>query len=180
MKIRPQEPSIDSTRHLSIQELTQRCLEIPHNRSGKLYHIVQRQADGSRKTPHSGYLCTEHGLVGDRWTTDPKKKKEEQIAVMDWHVASMIANGQSLTLFGDNLFMDWDFANIPIHTPFALGEARLEITPEPHTGCSKFAKRFGNDALTYTCLVPTNYVRGVYMRVLHPGRITIGDTLIPL
>lgn len=179
MRIRPKEPSIDPEKHLSLQELHVRSMAIPRNRSGMLRTIVQRNEDGSRNTPNTGYLCVEKGLIGDRWADDPKKKREEQIAIMDWYMAYLISHGQSLTLFGDNLFIDWDFANTPIGTRFSLGEAVLEISPEPHTGCAKFAKRFGKDALAYTCLVPAKYVRGVYMRVLHSGAIAIGNTLIP-
>ena len=180
MKIRPNEPSIDPQRHLSLTELQRVGSQITPERSGVLHCIVQRQEDGSRVQPKVGSLCQDNGLVSDRWSLDPKRKKEEQIAIMDWKIAVLIANGQPLTLFGDNLFIDWNFAQIPVGTRFALGDAVLEITPEPHTGCAKFAKRFGTDALAYTCCIPENHVRGVYAHVIVSGDIKIGDQLVSL
>lgn len=177
MKHRPNEPCIDSRAHLSREQLD---LSFSSNRSardGSVRYIVQRQSDGSRKSPHTGFLCTERGLVGDRWGDDPDRKYEEQIAIMDWYVADVIANGQSLDLFGDNLFIDLDFALVQAGTLFSLGEALLEITTEPHVGCSKFAKRFGAPALRYTCLVPSDHIRGIYARVIRSGEISLGDSL---
>ena len=175
---RPNEPSIDATRHLSTTELIEKIQKLSQKRSGRVHCIVQRLQDGSRQTPQSVSFSIEQGLVGDRWFLDPKKKVVEQIAIMDWQIANVIANGQSLTLFGDNLFVDLDFANIQSGTQFSLGAAILEVTPEPHTGCSKFAKRFGSDALRYTCVDPSKNVRGVYAQVVQSGMISLNDRLL--
>ena len=173
---RPNEPSIDATKHLGTKQLIEK-MQAVQERDGRVHCIVQRLQDGSRQTPQSAFFSSEQGLVGDRWFLDPKKKLVEQIAIMDWRIAKMIANGQSLTLFGDNLFLDWDFADIQPGTRFSLGEAILEITPEPHIGCSKFAKRFGSDALRYTCVDPSRNIRGVYAQVVQSGTISLNDRL---
>ena len=72
-------------------------------------------------------------------------------------VAALIANGQPLTLFGDNLFVDLDIstANLPSGTRLRVGEALVEVTPKPHNGCSKFEGRFGADALRFVAPAPT-------------------------
>ena len=58
------------------------------------------------------------------------------------------AVARSLALAGDQLFIDLDLSadNLPPGTRVALGSAVIEVTEEPHTGCSKFAARFGIDA----------------------------------
>lgn len=174
---RPNEPRIDTTKHLSTQQLDDLLVHRRGTRNGRVCCIVQRLEDGSRKTPTSAFFHSDQGLIGDRWSLDPKRKIAEQIAIMDWHTARVIANGQSLTLFGDNLFVDWDFAYVQSGAIFALGSAMLEITPEPHTGCSKFARRFGSDALRYTCVDPQKNIRGVYARIVQSGNISVDDVL---
>lgn len=171
------EPSIDATKHLGKKQLKEAFLPEVREQEGRVCYIVQRLEDGSRKTPTTALFCSEKGLVGDRWFLDPKRKVVEQIAIMDWHIANVIANGQSLTLFGDNLFIDCSFAHVRSGMRFSLGEAILEITPEPHTGCSKFAKRFGAAALRYTCIDPRLNIRGVYARVVQSGTISVHDQL---
>ena len=177
MKQRPHEPHIDPKAHLSKEQLQKKLSILPIHRDARVRCIVQRQADGSRKSPRTAFLCTERGLIGDRWHHDPKRKYEEQIAIMDWYVAKEIANGQSLILFGDNLFIDCDFAHAKAGASFSVGEALLEITTEPHVGCSKFAKRFGRAALRYTCLEPQRQVRGIYARVIRSGSVAIEESL---
>lgn len=174
---RPNEPRIDATRHLSSQQLSELFAHQRGDRNGRVHCVVQRCEDGSRNTPSSAFFCSDQGLVGDRWSLDPKRKVAEQIAIMDWHTAKVIANGQSLTLFGDNLFIDWDFAYVQPGTIFVLGNAILEVTPEPHTGCSKFSRRFGSAALRYTCVDPEKNIRGVYARVVQSGHISVNDRL---
>jgi len=177
VKIRENEPSFDVSRHRSKKELTDCFSESKEPRSGCIKLIVQRQADGSRQTPREAMLCEEDGLIGDRWAHDPKRKRVEQIAIMDWRIASVIANEQSLTLFGDNVFLDWDIGVFTIGQRFLLGEAILEVTTEPHNGCAKFAMRFGAPALKWTCQNREEKRRGIYAYVIQRGKVQVGDTL---
>ena len=73
-----------------------------------------------------------------------------------------IANGQPLFLFGDNLLVELDVspANLPTGTRLQVGTALCEVTPKPHTGCGKFAARFGQDARD---------LRGPCFRAVVPG-----------
>ena len=49
---------------------------------------------------------------------------------MDWFTAYVIANGQPLSLFGDNLFFDVDFSDVLPGAICAVGDSILEITIE--------------------------------------------------
>jgi MOSC domain-containing protein YiiM len=53
-----------------------------------------------------------------------------QLAVMQQDIADLIANGQPLTLFGDNLFLELDLStgNLPIGSRLQAGRAILEVT----------------------------------------------------
>jgi MOSC domain-containing protein YiiM len=82
-------------------------------------------------------------------------------------------------LAGDQLVVDIDMseANLPPGQRLSIGSAVLEISAEPHTGCVKFARRFGNDALRFVS-TPTGQamrLRGVNARVVRSGQIRAGD-----
>ena len=106
------------------------------------------------------------------------RKPEAQLAVMRRDVAELIANGQPLTVFGDNLFVDLDIsvANLPVGTRLRVGGAIVEVTPLPHNGCAKFKGRFGSDAHRFVNSQPTRdqNLRGVYWRVIEPGEAAVG------
>lgn len=100
---------------------------------------------------------------------------------MQIDVARLVANGQALTVFGDNLFLDLDLSveNLPIGSQVRIGSARLEVTPKPHNGCRKFAARFGHDALRLVSKPELRHrkLRGIYMRVLEAGATGPGDVV---
>ncbi len=96
-------------------------------------------------------------------------------------IARLIANGQPLTTFGDNLFVELDLsaANLPTGTRLAVGRAIVEVTPKPHNGCSKFDARFGNDALCFVQAPATraDNRRGIYWKVVTEGEVSVGDSI---
>jgi MOSC domain-containing protein YiiM len=53
----------------------------------------------------------------------------------------------------------------------------LEITAEPHTGCGKFADRFGAEAAAFVNATRHRdlHLRGVNARVVQRGTIRTGD-----
>jgi MOSC domain-containing protein YiiM len=83
------------------------------------------------------------------------------------------------SLAGDQLFIDLDVSaeNLPPGTRLALGSAVIEVTNQPHTGCKKFAARFGLDALKFvnSPVGRQLQLRGVNARVRQAGVIRIGD-----
>ena len=96
-------------------------------------------------------------------------------------MAEILANGQPLTLFGDNLFVDFDISarNLPVGTRLRLGEAMVETTAKAHNGCKKFHARFGADALRFVSAKPTRdqNLRGIYWKVIEPGAVAVGDAI---
>jgi MOSC domain-containing protein YiiM len=158
-----------------------RALPIAPRDAGRLALIVRRLPTGARETPREVQLSLEDGVTGDDWSRRPPRKPDAQLAVMRRDVAELIANGQPLTLFGDQLFVDLDVsaANLPVGTRLRVGEALVEMTAEPHDGCRKFQQRFGADALRFVQAKETRGQnrRGVYWRVVEPGLARVGDAV---
>ncbi len=171
----------EATRHLSTAELEAglRALPPPPKDAGRLALIVRRPVKDAREVLPRARLSPEAGLPGDNWSHKPAPDPTAQLTVMQTGVAELIANGQSLALFGDNLFVDLDLsvANLPIGSRLRVGGAVVEVTPMPHDGCSKFNARFGNDALRFVNTKPTRHLnlRGIYWRVVEAGEIEIGS-----
>lgn len=171
-------------RHLTLAELEAgvRALPPAPRERGTLALILRRREDGTRETPTRVVLSCDDGVPGDAWSRLPSPRNlEMQLAVMNRDVAALIAAGQPLTTFGDNLYVDLDLsaANLPAGTRLRVGAALVEVTPHPHNGCSKFNARFGNDALRLVQRTETrshNY-RGVYWRVIEAGEVAVGDAI---
>jgi len=105
-----------------------------------------------------------------------------QINVMNARVAALVAQHRSRwALAGDQLFVDLDLseANLPAGTRLAIGSAVIEITAEPHTGCGKFAERFGSDATAFVNAAEHRslHLRGINARVIQRGTIRTGDRI---
>jgi MOSC domain-containing protein YiiM len=171
----------DPARYPSLDHLARALAALPSapRHLGRLALIVCRRDGGLRETPRRAQLTPEAGLPGDAWGRRPDPKPEAQLAVMQIDVAELIANGQPLMLFGDNLFLELDLsaANLPLASRVRIGGATLEVTPKPHNGCHKFRARFGPDALEFVSkpdLRPRN-LRGIYFRVVEAGEVAPGD-----
>ena len=178
--IRPKDPPIDSSRHLD-QEAVDQFVAIHHTLtySNTVGHLVARNVDGSRKVLSDVQLDETKGVVPDRWYLDPKRSLDEQIAAMNHQVAKHFANGQSLTLYGDALFLDIDMAEerLPIGLTLHIAGCILQVTPEPHNPCAKFKNRFGQPAFVACARNKHLNLRGVYLRVIQGGLIRIGDEI---
>ena len=104
-----------------------------------------------------------------------------QLTAIRENVAQLIGNGQDLTVFGDNLFVDLDLsaANLPVGSRIRVGEALVEVSPMPHDGCAKFKQRFGTDALRFVSgkALRAQNLRGIYWTAVEPGEVRVGDTI---
>jgi MOSC domain-containing protein YiiM len=175
----------DSARHLPFETLEKELAKLaPPADRGTLALICSRGDDGTRATPDHVVLTREQGVPGDAWYRDSPDAPEAQIAVMRADFARLVANGQSIALAGDNLFVELDLsaANLPIGSRLRIGQAVLEVTPKAHNGCMKFRQRFGADALRLTA-DPTyrpSRLRGLYLRVVEPGAAAVGDPVVVL
>src|SRR5688500_18066388 len=126
---------------------------------GTLELIVRRPAVGKRDVLTLGHLDPLVGLIGDTWNRrgssrmlDRSPHPDMQINVMSSRVVGLIAGDRDRwPLAGDQLYVDLDLsaANVPPGTRLAVGEALLEVTAQAHTGCGKFADRFGVDAMKF-------------------------------
>lgn len=156
---------------------------------GTLAMIVRRPAQGEREVLGEAELDETVGLVGDNWlargskrTADGSAHPEMQLNVMNTRTIALIADDESRwPLAGDQLFVDLDLseANLPPGTRLALGEAVIEVTPVPHTGCQKFVQRFGLDAMKFvnSPLGKGLRLRGLCAKVVQPGTIRAGDAV---
>ena len=156
---------------------------------GVLDLIVSRPEEDAREVMELADLNVEIGLVGDTWQDRPsirsgdgKAHPDMQITLMNSRVANLVAQSKDRwPLAGDQLYADLDLskANVPPGTRISIGEAILEATNQPHTGCHKFAARFGVDALKLTN-TPTGrelQLRGINLKVVQGGEIRPGDAV---
>jgi MOSC domain-containing protein YiiM len=153
---------------------------------GTVAMIVRRPAMGEREILLEGELDTTVGLVGDSWAERAKVDPDAQLNVMPARAVEVLApdDVDKRALAGDQLYLDIDFsdANLPVGSLLQVGAAVIEITPKPHTGCAKFAARFGPEA---TRFVNTGegkrlHLRGVCAKVVTGGVVRVGDPVTKL
>ncbi|QDU97549.1 MOSC domain-containing protein [Lignipirellula cremea] len=179
------------TRHRTLAELEDGLTDIRQSPAdnGVLRAIVIRPAVDERLSLPQVELSPQAGAHGDHWALgcwkslpDGSPHPNVQIALMNARCIALIAQTEERwPLAGDNLFVDLDLsdANLPCGQQLAIGSALLEITAEPHDGCSKFARRFGPDAVRFinSPLGKQLHLRGVYARIVQPGVVSVGDTI---
>jgi MOSC domain-containing protein YiiM len=172
----------DPARYRALADLERGLAALPGapEKEGRVALVVRRREGGRRETLDRIVATPDAGVPGDAWQRSGQPP-DMQLAVMQRDVAELVANGQPLTLFGDNLFLDLELSegSLPIGSRLRVGGALLEVTPMPHNGCRKFRARFGDDALRFVSkreLRPRN-LRGIYMRVVEAGEIGAGDSV---
>ena len=154
--------------------------------------IVRRPQVGEREILEEGQLDLVEGLVGDSWKTRTSRRTADgtphpdmQLNLMNSRVVALVSQDKSRwPLAGDQLFVDFDLseANLPAGTRLAIGSAVIEVTAEPHTGCSKFVERFGVDAMKFVNSqraarpAPARHQRPRRQ----PGAVRVGDTISKL
>ena len=166
-------------------------LQSPRN-EGRLEMIVRRPAENEREVLEEGQLDMNQGLIGDNWMARGKGRvpdkaseapdPETQIDIMNARVIALLARDRNRwQLAGDQLFIDLDLSdeNLPPGSRIAIGEAILEVSRLPHTGCDKFSARFGSDAIRFVNSPEGRklHLRGINTRVVKGGRIQVGDVV---
>ena len=179
----------DDKRHLTHEELNAGLAEIRRSPKdiGPVRMIVRRPSVGERETLESGTLDTREGLIGDNWrqkgcpmTADGSAHPDMQLNIMNSRVIELVAiSKERWPLAGDQIYIDLDLSkdNLPAGTRLELGDAVIEVTDLPHTGCKKFVARFGVEAMKFvnsgvgkkTCL------RGINAKVVQSGTFVVGD-----
>ena len=175
-------------KHLTINELEAGLDEIrqaPQDR-GVLRLIVRRPQGNAREVLEEGHLDPAHGLVGDTWEKrGSPAHPDTQLNIMNARAIALVAQSPDRwALAGDQLYIDMDLSadNLPPGTRFALGSAVVEVTEQPHTGCGKFAARFGMDAVKFVNSPEGKQLRlrGLNAKVVVPGVIRVGDVATKL
>jgi hypothetical protein len=182
---------MDKAKHLTMAELEaglDRIRQSPKN-DGVLEMIVRRPQISAREVLKEGELDLVEGLVGDNWrirgssrTADRASHPDMQLNIMNARVIALVAQAKERwQLAGDQLFIDMDLSveNVPPSTLLAIGPTVIEVTHQPHTGCNKFAARFGLDALKMVSspIGKQLQLRGINAKVVQPGVIRVGDVV---
>lgn len=157
---------------------------------GRLEMIVRRPAVEAREVLDVADVDTARGLVGDTWserpsrsTPDGKAHPEKQITLMNARAAALIAGERERwPLAGDQLYVDLalGYETLPPGSLLSIGDAVIEVTEPPHRGCAKFTQRFGVDALKFVNSPAGRELnlRGINARVVTPGTMHVGDTIV--
>jgi MOSC domain-containing protein len=176
-------------RHMALSEL-EAGLEMVRRSprdEGLLAMIVCRPAIGERQVLIEAKLDLFDGLVGDTWrkrgssrTADRSSDPDTQLTLMNARAIALVAQEKDRwPLAGDQLYVDLDLSldNLPPGIRLALGDAIIEVTAQPHTGCHKFKARYGVEALKFVNS-PTGKqlrLRGLNAKVVQPGIVRMGD-----
>jgi MOSC domain-containing protein YiiM len=157
--------------------------------AGPIEMIVRRPDVNERQVVQSGELTTDEGLVGDNWIRrvddDGEPHRAAQLTLMNARVAEAVAvTPERWPLAGDQIYVDMDISheNLPAGSRIKVGGAVVEISEVPHTGCDKFASRFGKEALRFANVGVgrDNRFRGVNAFVVEGGVFNVGDKVVKL
>jgi len=178
-----------NTKYLSLTELE---MGLDHVRQspkdeGAVKMIVRRPKDDEREIVEVAELDVEYGLIGDNWkargskhSLDGSANPNAQITIMNSRLIELLAqNEERWPLAGDQFYVDMDLGdeNIPPGTRLKIGTAMIEVSAEPHTGCKKFAMRYGTDAMKFVNSEEGKRLnlRGINVKVVEAGMVRVGD-----
>jgi hypothetical protein len=157
--------------------------------AGSIELIVRRPGLGEREELGEAVLDPVVGLVGDDWstrgsrhTTDGGPVPGHQLTITSARSIGLLAGDRSRwSLAGDQLYVDLDLseAALPVGALLEVGAALVEVRPEPHKGCAKFADRFGRDALRFVQSTEGRALRlrGLHAVVVRGGTVRTGDRI---
>jgi hypothetical protein len=182
----------ESTTPASAAELEQGIAAVMASPSvrGRLAAIFVRPAKNERQALTTAKLTLDGGIEGDRWHRDSFNRLENgrsdprcQVSLMNARILRQIAgDDDGMCLAGDNLIVDFDLSeeNLPAGEQLAIGrQVIVEITDLPHTGCSKFSRRYGGEARKFVNNERGKalHLRGRYAQIVRGGSIKLGDTV---
>ena len=151
--------------------------------------IVRRPGEDLRESIDEALLDVDEGLVGDTWrargnrhTPDGAADPQAQLTLVNARAATVIAGEpERWAVAGDQFYVDLDLsvANLPPGTRLRIGEAEIEISAKAHTGCAKYAARFGPEALRFVSSPEGRALRlrGVNARVITGGSVAVDDAI---
>ena len=178
-----------TVKHLTMPELEaalDHLREAPKD-DGLLQLIVCRPDVDQRTVLDVAELHPQKGLIGDNWivrgsskTPDGSPHPEMQINIMNSRVTALVAQDKDRwPLAGDQLYIDMDLSkdNLPAGARIQVGDAVLEVSPLPHTGCHKFVSRFGVEAMKFvnSTVGKELCLRGINAKVVQGGVVKVGQ-----
>ena len=156
---------------------------------GLIEMLVRRPDPDQREIVEEAELSTDFGLVGDNWIArtgeDGSPHPDTQLTLMNSRVIHALAvTRERWPLAGDQVYVDMDLSttNLPPGSRIRVGEAVVEISGVPHTGCKKFAARYGKEGLRFANVGvgKENRFRGVNAFIVESGTVRVGDKVSKL
>jgi len=168
--------------------------QLPYFRSaprdeGTVVLIVRRPAVDEREVLQTGELDPAVGLVGDTWKARASKRTKDgsahpdmQLTLVNTRFLEVLAGPvERWPLAGDQLYVDFDLSEeaLPAGTQIAVGNALVEITAQPHTGCAKYSARYGSEGWRFVNSPEGSALRlrGVNAKVVTAGTVSVGDRI---
>lgn len=164
-------------------------LELSPADIGTVDMIVRRPDIDQREELQEARFNPTDGLEGDNWLTrgssstiDGSADPQAQITLINSRAIQLITGDKSRWAeSGDQLFVDFDLSrdNLPAGSQIQIGEVIMEISQKPHTGCAKFARRFGAGARKWVMTEAglAACLRGVNARVIQAGAVKVNDRI---
>lgn len=152
---------------------------------GTVRLITLRVGGRQHELPLSAMLTVEGGVAGDKWGEEVSPDPDGQVTLMNARVAELIAGDRvPRPLPGDNFLVDLalDEEALPVGARVRLGQAVIQVTAKPHSGCKTFRERFGAEALRWVNVRANRplRLRGVMCRVVVAGSVAVGDQAVVL
>lgn len=155
--------------------------------AGVVEAVFIRPERNERKSLQEVQLSPENGVEGDRWVNlcwvklkDGSSDPRAQVSLFNSRLMRLIAPDKKFwSLAGDNFIVEFDLCLLRPGQRLSLGEAVIEISDQPHTGCHKFAIRYGQEVKDYldSSEGVRHNLRGVYATILQAGKVKVGDSL---
>jgi hypothetical protein len=154
---------------------------------GQVQRVLVAHIADEREVVVEANLDQARGMLGDSWWSRfggaaGPAQLDAQTTLMNARFAALVAREPERWQLGsDQLFVDMDLSqdNLPAGGRLEVGSAVVEISALPHTGCKKFAARFGDAALLFVNseVGRQQRLRGVKARVVVAGTVRVGDTV---
>jgi MOSC domain-containing protein YiiM len=173
--------------HLTLSELEaglDYIKQSPKN-NGTLDSIVIRPEIDKRIVVAECEMSPKQGVHGDNWSSRPKVDPGAQVTLMNSRTVALLARTKDRwALAGDQLYVDFDLSqdNLQPGQKVFIGSVILEVSDKPHTGCAKFAERFGTVAHKFVNSKAGSHLhlRGINAVVVQTGKVKVGDLMVKI